>query len=134
MFLLAGLGNPGKKYEKNRHNVGFLLLDYLKEKYLIDEYQKKNKYLYLKCRLHQNEVLLIKPQSFMNLRGMGIQSALAFFKIPISNLIVIFDDIALPLGMIRIRERGSAGGHNGLKNIAQQLGTEDYQRLRIGIG
>jgi len=134
MHLIIGLGNIGKQYTYNRHNIGFLFLDYLQSKYNLSDFKKKYNFLYsLNNHFNQNFVLL-KPTTFMNLSGNAISSAMAFFKINIKNVLVVYDDVALPFGKIRIRESGSDGGHNGLKNIQLQLGTNEYKRIRIGIG
>ena len=133
MYLIAGLGNPGVKYQYNRHNVGFLLIDYLKERYAADDFRKKKNYLYVKAQMNSRDVLLIKPTTFMNASGFGILSAMSFYKIHREDVMVIYDDVALPFGMIRIRERGSDGGHNGLKSIQSQLGSTDYKRIRVGV-
>ncbi len=133
MFLIVGLGNPGEKYAKNRHNVGFLFLDYLKEKYNFEKFKKKKNYLYTKNTISNIDVICLKPTTYMNLSGNAVISAIKYFNITIEKIIIIFDDIALPFGKIRIRERGTHGGHNGLKNIQQHLGTE-YKRIRVGIG
>ncbi len=134
MYLIIGLGNPGEKYSKNRHNVGYIFLDYLKEKHDFDKFKKKNNYLYTKNLLFKKETIFLKPTTFMNLSGIAVASSKNFFNISYENLIIIYDDISLPFGKIRIRESGSSGGHNGLKNIQQHLGTEEYKRIRIGIG
>jgi PTH1 family peptidyl-tRNA hydrolase len=134
MFLIVGLGNPGEKYSKNRHNIGFIFLDYLKEKYNFDKFKKKKNFLYSKNTLSGNEIICLKPVTFMNLSGNAVINAMKYFNIPVNNIVVVFDDIAIPFGKIRIRERGSDGGHNGLKNIREHLGTEEYKRIRIGIG
>ena len=134
MFIIIGLGNPGDKYKYNRHNVGFLFVDYLKEKYAFNNFKKKKNFLYSLNQFEKYESVLLKPTTYMNLSGLAITSAMAYFKTLKYNLLIIYDDVALPLGKIRIRERGSDGGHNGLKNIRSQLGTEEYKRIRIGIG
>lgn len=133
MYLIAGLGNPGGKYQHHRHNTGFLFLDYLFQKYDFYEFKKRSNYTFAKGRIGLQELLLLKPQTFMNLSGEAIRLGLHFFKIKLENLIVVYDDIALPFGKIRIREKGSSGGHNGLKNIEKELGTQQYHRIRIGV-
>lgn len=130
MYLVAGLGNPGVKYQNNRHNAGFLFIDYLINKHNYNPFKKKKNYHYSL----NNDIVYIKPTTYMNLSGIAVISAMAFFKILPKNVVVIYDDVALPIGKIRIRERGSDGGHNGLKNIQQMLGTQEYKRMRIGIG
>ena len=134
MFLVVGLGNPGEKYSKNRHNIGFIFLDYLKEKYNLNKFKKKKNFLYSKNIFFEKEIILLKPITYMNLSGNAVINSMKYFNISFENIVVIFDDIALPFGKIRIRERGSDGGHNGLKNIREHLGTEEYKRIRIGIG
>lgn len=133
MYLIAGLGNPGDKYTNNRHNVGFLFLDYLKLRNSFDVFKKKDNYKFSKGTIDGVQVVLLKPQTFMNLSGQAITRAMSFFKIPLSNVIVAYDDIALPFSNVRIRASGSAGGHNGLKNIEKELGTKDYKRIRFGV-
>lgn len=133
MFLIVGLGNPGKEYEITRHNAGFLAVDFLRYKYNLTDEKKKYNFLYTKSTLFNQDVVMMKPQSYMNNSGSAIASALSFFKIPQENLIVIYDDTALPVGMLRIRENGSNGGHNGLRDIEQHLKSKDYKRIRIGI-
>ena len=134
MFLLIGLGNPGEKYSKNRHNVGYIFLDYLKEKYNFNIFKKKKNFQYTKNLFYNKEIICLKPITYMNLSGNAVNEAMKYFNISIENIIIIYDDIALPFGKIRIRERGSDGGHNGLKNINVHLGSEEYKRIRIGIG
>jgi peptidyl-tRNA hydrolase, PTH1 family len=133
LFLVIGLGNPGKIYELNRHNAGFLFLEYLKDKHGFDDFKKKNNYHFTKAVYADAECIFIKPQTYMNLSGNAVVSALGFFKIPKENIAVIYDDIALPFEKIRIRENGSSGGHNGLKNIELMLATQEYKRVRIGV-
>ena len=133
MFLIVGLGNPGTQYKNNRHNVGFLFLDYLANKHSLDSFKKKNKYHFTKGLIAGSDVILLKPQTFMNLSGLAITSAMAFFKIKPENILVIYDDIALPFETIRIREKGSSGGHNGLKSIEKELGRQSYKRIRVGV-
>ena len=135
MYVIAGLGNPTKQYEKNRHNVGFDVMDALGEKYNIRIKDKKHKALCGKGVIAGEQVLLVKPQTFMNLSGESIGEILRFYKLePRENLIVIFDDINLPPGNIRIRGKGSAGGHNGIKSIIQCCGSSDFPRIKVGVG
>jgi peptidyl-tRNA hydrolase, PTH1 family len=133
IFLVIGLGNPGEKYRLNRHNVGFLFLDYFREKYQFNDFKKRKNYHYSLLSLNDMQIVLIKPTTFMNLSGAAVVSALSFFKASVCKVCVIYDDIALPFGKIRIRERGSSGGHNGLRSIEQSLGTGESKRIRIGI-
>lgn len=135
MIVIAGLGNPGKEYEHTRHNVGFDLIDVLAERYQIGVNESKFQGLYGKGIIEGEKVILVKPLTYMNLSGICIQEVLHYFKCdPKTDLIVISDDISLPEGMIRIRKKGSAGGHNGLKNIIAQVGTDEFARIRIGVG
>ena len=132
-FLVAGLGNPGKKYELTRHNIGFLVADELAAVYKVN-YQMGKHAVTGSFRLQEHQVVLIKPITFMNLSGLAVQHWLHYFKIPKENLLAITDDIALPFGKLRMKPSGSAGGHNGLKDIQTHLGTQEYARLRMGVG
>ncbi len=135
MFVIAGLGNPGKKYEKTRHNAGFQVIDRLADQYHIDMNLKKHKAVCGVGMIEGNKVFLMKPQTFMNVSGESIQEAVSFYKTdPETELLVIYDDISLPPGQIRIRKKGSAGGHNGVKSIIGHLGTQAFMRIKIGIG
>lgn len=135
MFIIAGLGNPKKEYDNTRHNIGFALIDALADKYGISVMDIKNKAMTGKGIINGHKVILAKPLTFMNLSGESIRPLTDYYKIDVpAELIVISDDISLPPGQIRIRKRGSAGGHNGLKNIIGQLGSEEFQRIRIGVG
>lgn len=135
MFIIAGLGNPTKQYEKTRHNIGFDVIDALAEKYDISMDIKKHKALCGKGVIEGEKVLLLKPQTFMNLSGESIAEALKYYKVDItSEFLVIFDDISLEPGHIRIRKKGSAGGHNGIKNIIAMTGTEQFMRIKVGVG
>lgn len=135
MYIIAGLGNPGSKYEKTRHNMGFRVIDLLAEKYHIDMNMKKHKAVCGTGVIEGMKVMLLKPQTFMNLSGESIREAVDFYKIdPETELIVIYDDISLAPGNLRIRKKGSAGGHNGMKNIILHLGTQVFSRIRVGVG
>ncbi len=135
MYIIAGLGNPGSKYEKTRHNMGFRVIDLLAEKYHIEMNMKKHKAVCGTGVIEGMKVMLLKPQTFMNLSGESIREAVDFYKIdPETELIVIYDDISLAPGNIRIRKKGSAGGHNGMKNIILHLGTQVFPRIRVGVG
>ena len=134
MYLIAGLGNPGREYEMTRHNIGFEVIDYIAGRHGIKVKKLKFKSLYQKAELCGEEVILLKPQTYMNLSGESIRDFAAFFKIPTEKIIVISDDIYLDEGRIRIRKGGSAGGHNGLKSIIYQLGADNFIRIRIGVG
>lgn len=132
--LIVGLGNPGRQYQDNRHNLGFWVVDLLSASWRIEVTGKKHKALYGRGRWQDQSVVLLKPQTYMNRSGESVLSAMSFYKVLPSDIFVILDDIALPLGQLRIRPQGSAGGHNGLKDIIRHLGRDDISRLRIGIG
>ncbi|MGN0351378.1 MAG: aminoacyl-tRNA hydrolase [Roseburia sp.] len=135
MYLIVGLGNPGKQYENTRHNVGFDVIDALAEKYNISVTEKKHKALCGKGVIEGVKVVLAKPQTFMNLSGESVVELLNYYKMdPEEEMIVIFDDISLAPGNIRIRKKGSAGGHNGIKNIIAQTGTQNFMRVKVGVG
>lgn len=134
MFIIAGLGNPGKKYERTRHNMGFMALDLLADKYGIKVDRLKFKALTGEGRIEGKKVLLVKPQTYMNLSGESIRDVMNFYKEPIENLIVIYDDIDIPEGSLRIRASGSAGTHNGMRNIIYLLADDGFPRIRVGIG
>lgn len=134
MYLVAGLGNPGKQYDMTRHNIGFHTIDYIADDLGVKIKKLKYKAIYGECDINGEKVLLVKPQTYMNLSGESISEFVKFFKIPTENVIIISDDIALETGRIRIRKKGSAGGHNGLKNIIYMLNSENFNRIRIGVG
>ena len=135
MYLIAGLGNPGREYENTRHNAGFASIDRLAEKNHISIDMKKFQALCGTGYIGGQKVLLLKPQTYMNLSGESLRAACDFFKIdPEQELIVIYDDISLEPGQLRVRKKGSAGGHNGMKNIIAHLGTQDFPRIRVGVG
>lgn len=131
--LIVGLGNPGRQYEDTRHNVGFMLLDRLAAAHGV-AFQSVPKWQCHLAKLPESAILLHKPQTFMNLSGRAIRQILSFHKWSPESMLVIYDDAALPLGSIRFREKGSAGGHNGIKSILEHLGTDVFPRLKIGIG
>ena len=135
MFIIAGLGNPTKQYEGTRHNVGFEVIDRISEKYNIDVDAKKHRALIGKGIIQGQKVILAKPQTYMNLSGESVRSLLDYYKVDEEHeLIVIYDDIDLEPGQLRIRKQGSAGGHNGIKDIIRQLGTEKFLRIKVGVG
>lgn len=134
MIVIAGLGNPGKEYDKTKHNVGFWVIDQLAKEYNIDVTKFKHKALIGDGVIADKKVLLVKPQTYMNLSGESIREVLKFYKIPIEQFYVIYDDTSLPLSSVRIREKGSAGGHNGIKNIIAHLNTDAFIRIKVGIG
>ena len=133
MKLIVGLGNPGKEYEGTRHNCGFMVIDTLAEKLNVDVVQNKFKGLYVKFKYHGEDIILLKPQTYMNLSGESVIAAMQFFKIDKEDLLVIYDDLDMPVGKLRLRKTGSAGGHNGIKNIIAHLNSQDFKRIRVGI-
>ena len=133
-WLVVGLGNPGDKYENTRHNVGFLTVDELAERARVPVQRLKHRALTNTVELGDARVLLMKPVTYMNLSGEAVGEAARFYKIPADHVLVISDDVSLPIGKLRIRKGGSAGGHNGLKNIIQHLGTDQFPRVRVGVG
>ena len=133
MKIICGLGNPGKEYEKTRHNCGFMAIDALAKEMDFPLFEADGKSLVSVKGTGKNKVLLVKPQTFMNLSGEAVAELLNFYKVPPKDLLVIYDDVDLPLGEIRYREKGSAGTHNGMKSIVETLATIDFPRLRIGI-
>ena len=133
-WLIVGLGNPGQKYEHTRHNMGFLTVDLLAEQLNVKLNKVKFKSAYNIVRFAGQKCLVMKPQTYMNLSGESVGEAARFYKIPADHVVVISDDISLPVGKLRIRTGGSAGGHNGLKNIIQHLGTDGFPRIKVGVG
>lgn len=134
MYIIAGLGNPTAKYKGTRHNVGFEVIDRLAQQYHIAVDTKKFKALIGSGSIEGRKVVLVKPQTFMNLSGESIQEVMNYYKADISQLIVVYDDINLAPGQLRVRGKGSAGGHNGMKNIILCCGSQDFPRVRVGIG
>ena len=133
-WLLVGLGNPGDKYDNTRHNVGFAAIDQLAEELRVPVQKLKYRALTQTVELGGAKVLLMKPITYMNLSGEAVGEAALFFKIPADHVLVLSDDVSLPVGKLRIRKGGSAGGHNGLKSIIQHLGTDQFPRVKIGVG
>ena len=133
-WLIVGLGNPGPKYENTRHNMGFLTVDLLSEKTGVKINKVKFKAAYNIMNFAGCKCLVMKPQTYMNLSGEAVREAVQFYKIPADHVLVIYDDISLPVGKLRVRPTGSAGGHNGIKNIIAHLGTQDFPRGKIGVG
>ena len=131
-FLVVGLGNPGGEYSHTRHNVGFMAID----KFVGKDAQWKNEKNAQTTRLdvNGNKVIFVKPQTFMNNSGLAVGALMAFYKIPLEKVIVVYDDTTLDVGKMRIRKKGSAGGHNGIKSIIAQLGSENFPRVKIGVG
>lgn len=134
MYLIVGLGNPGVQYEKTRHNVGFEVIDLIASKYKISVSRIKFKGAYGEGIINGEKVILLKPQTYMNCSGESVGELSKFYKIPKENIIIIYDDMSLDIGRIRIRAKGSAGGHNGIKNIIAHLSTEEFPRIKIGVG
>ena len=133
MFIIVGLGNPGKEYVGTRHNCGFMVIDHLASKLNVDVNQNKFKGLYVKVKYHGEDIVLLKPQTYMNLSGESVNAVMNFFKIDKEDLLVIYDDLDMPVGKLRLRKTGSAGGHNGIKNIIAHLNSQDFKRIRVGI-
>lgn len=133
-FIIVGLGNPGKKYERTRHNVGFRVIDHLCEKYAVSSTKKKFDAICAKVTIGEENILLLKPQTFMNNSGLSVAEAANFYKVQPENIIVVFDDISLDPGKLRVKRKGSAGGHNGVKSIIQLLDSESFPRIKIGVG
>lgn len=133
-YMIVGLGNPGKKYEFTRHNAGFLFIDILCDKYNFSVNRLKFKALIGDVKINSHRCLVMKPQTMMNLSGDAVKEAADFYKIPPEKIIVVFDDISLAVGKMRIRRSGSAGGHNGIKSIISRLSSDNFPRIKIGVG
>ncbi|MGN1315317.1 MAG: aminoacyl-tRNA hydrolase [Lachnospiraceae bacterium] len=135
MYIIVGLGNPTKEYENTRHNIGFAIIDKLAESYSIDVLEKKHKALVGKGMINGTKVILAKPQTYMNLSGESVRELVDYYKIDEEEeLIIIYDDISLDVGQLRIRKKGSAGGHNGMKSILAHLGHDIFPRIKVGVG
>ena len=134
MFLIVGLGNPGVEYAATRHNIGFDMITYLSDKYNIPVNSREGKALVGKGILAGEKVMLAQPQTYMKLSGESVRALMDYYKIDIEDLLVIYDDISLDVGQIRMRGKGSAGGHNGIKSIIQHTGTQEFARIKIGVG
>jgi len=134
MYLIVGLGNPEADYAKTRHNMGFNVINKLSDKYGIEVNKKKFKSLFGMGEIEGNKVILLKPQTYMNLSGEAVRECMDFYKIKPEELIVIYDDVDTDLGKIRIRIKGSAGTHNGMKSVIENISTEEFARIRVGIG
>lgn len=134
MKLIIGLGNPTKAYEGTRHNIGFDVITELSRSYQIPLDQKGMKAIYGKGMIANQKVIIMKPQTYMNLSGESVRAALDFYKLTSNDILVIYDDISLAVGQLRLRKKGSAGGHNGIKNIIAHLSTQEFERIRVGVG
>ena len=134
MFIIVGLGNPGREYANTRHNAGYMALDVLADRFNIDIKRHNFRSVFGEGRIGSEKVVLAKPETFMNNSGFAVRDLLNWYKVPHDHLLVIYDDADIPLGTIRMREKGSAGTHNGMKSIVYQLGFDDFPRVRIGIG
>ncbi|MGJ7923172.1 aminoacyl-tRNA hydrolase [Neobacillus sp. LXY-4] len=133
MKLIVGLGNPGKQYENTRHNIGFKVIDKLSEQLGIQLDQAKHKGIYGMATIGGEKICLLKPLTYMNLSGESIRAVMDYYQIETEEVVVIYDDLDLPVGRIRLRQKGSAGGHNGIKSTIAHLGTENFNRIRVGI-
>jgi PTH1 family peptidyl-tRNA hydrolase len=134
MFLIVGLGNIGKQYEHTRHNVGFDVIDLISGKYNISINREKFKGVYGEGSIAFKKVILLKPSTYMNLSGESVREVVNFYKISNEEIIILYDDISLEVGRLRIREKGSAGGHNGIKSVIANLGTDIFPRIKVGVG
>lgn len=134
VFLIVGLGNPGTQYENTKHNVGFDVIDLLAEKHNIKVNKIKYKAVYGEGRIGTRKVVLLKPQTFMNLSGESVSAARTWYKVPDDHILLVFDDVDIPMGETRVKRNGSAGSHNGMKSVIYQLGTDRFPRVKIGIG
>ena len=134
MLIIAGLGNPGKEYENTRHNAGFMVMDALAEKIGADISEKKHKALCGKGVIGGEKGILMKPQTYMNSSGESIRAAADYYKVDPEDILIVYDDISLAPGQLRIRAKGSAGGHNGIKSIIAHLGTQEFPRVKVGVG
>ena len=133
-YLLVGLGNPGREFKRQRHNVGFMLLDHLAEEHDLAFGRVRHRALTASGCMAGEPVMLAKPQTFMNLSGHAVSQLVRYYRVPLDRLLVIFDDLDLPLGALRFRESGGTGGHKGMGSIVEQLGSKSFARLRVGIG
>ena len=133
-WLIVCLGNPGPRFEGTRHNAGFMAADAISKKFGVSINRLRFKALTGNCRIGGETVMVMKPQTYMNLSGEAVIQAVRFYKIPADHVIVISDEMALPIGKIRVKSKGSSGGHNGLKSIIEKLGTEEFPRIRLGVG
>lgn len=133
-YLIAGLGNPGREYRENRHNIGFMMVDRLAARLGVSFSRLEHKALVTKANHHGQRLILAKPQTYMNLSGQAVRGLARFYKTPLDQLLLVYDDVDLPFGTLRLRPDGGSGGQKGVASVIQQLGTQDFPRLRIGIG
>ena len=133
MKLIIGLGNPGKKYDQTRHNTGFMVMDALAKKLNVSIDTKKFDGLYTKFKYHGEDVILLKPQTYMNESGQSVSQVMKYFKVDSDDVMVVYDDMDMPTGKLRIRLKGSAGGHNGIKSLIAHMHTQEFKRIRVGI-
>lgn len=133
-YLIVGLGNPGREYENTRHNAGFAAADALAEQFNLNWSKKKFDAIYGDCEIANTRVIVAKPQTYMNLSGKAVSALASFYKIPLDKIIVLFDDVSLDVGKIRIRRKGSSGGQKGMNNIIDAMGSQDIMRVKIGVG
>lgn len=134
MKLIVGLGNPGKQYHQTRHNVGFDVLDKCVKSFQLEFNKQKFKGIYAESMIHNEKVIFLKPLTYMNLSGESVRPFMDYFKIDLADLVVVYDDLDIPPGKIRLRQKGSAGGHNGIKSLIAHLGTQEFNRIRVGVG
>ncbi len=134
MYLVVGLGNPEEEYRKTRHNMGFEVVNEIASKYAVSMERKKFDAIFGETIIEGQKVILIKPQTYMNLSGVSVKQFVDFYKIPMEQVIVIYDDMDIEKGTMKIRKKGGAGSHNGMKSVISQIGSEDFPRIRIGIG
>lgn len=134
MFLVVGLGNPGREYEDTRHNIGFKVIDNIAKEYNIDINRQKFKGIYGEGFINGEKVMLLKPTTYMNLSGESVREVMDFYNLDNNEILVIYDDISLDVGRLRIRDKGSAGGHNGIKSIIAHLGNDVFSRIKVGVG
>jgi len=132
-YLIVGLGNPGREYQGNRHNIGFMLVDHLAKRLNITFSRLESKALVTKGEYANRRIILAKPQTYMNLSGQAVSSLVRFYKVPLDNLLIVYDDVDLPLGTLRLRASGGSAGQKGMESMIERLGTEDFPRLRLGI-
>lgn len=134
MYIIVGLGNPSREYEATRHNIGFDVITRLSDDFHISLNMKKHKAICGTGYIEGQKVILAQPQTFMNLSGESVRQLVDFYKVPLENVIIIYDDITLDVGQLRVRSKGSAGGHNGIKSIISHLGSQEFSRIRVGVG